>query len=77
MEASKQLMSTPLSDTQIYQKALKVKKMKTDSEQKQILKNNAAYQAEVKNDPILKAQVKKADLDDSIVERGRMLAQAK
>lgn len=77
MEASRQMMSIPMTDTQLYQQTLKAKKIKTDFEQKQIVKNNIAYQAEVKNDPILKAKVKKADLDDTIVERGRMLAQAK
>lgn len=77
LEESKKNMSTSMTDTQLYQQALRTKNLKVQQDMKTTAKNNAAYQAETKNDPVLKAKVKMADINDSIAERGRALAQSK
>lgn len=77
LEDSKNKMSTTMTETQLYQQMIKAKLAKQETDKKTALKNEMAHQAEVNKDPILKAKVKTADTNDSIVAKGRELIAAK
>lgn len=66
-----------VSETQLYQKMIKEKLAKQEKDKKIALKNEMAYQAEVKKDPVLKSKVTLADVDDTIVEVWRELMESK
>jgi hypothetical protein len=70
-------MSTNLTPTQLYQAKIKEKLAKQERDKKIELKNTMAYEAAKKNDPTLSAQVKVADINDTLVEKGREQLKAK